>query len=160
MLRARLKQGQKVAYVSDAGTPGISDPGTRLVAHVRTQGCTIESVPGASSLTAALSVAGVQTDEFVFLGFLPHKKGRQTLLKQIASTERTVVLFESTHRILKLLQELQEHSGEQSKIVLARELTKLHEEVLTGTPAELFEILTNDPQKQKGEFVVVVASQK
>lgn len=155
----RLQNGEHVAYVSDAGTPGISDPGARLSARARHAGFVVEAIPGASSLTAALSVAGVPADEFLFLGFLPHKKGRQTALKEIAATTRTVVLFESTHRILKLLHELQSTSINRS-VTLARELTKLHEEVLSGTPADLLQVLTTDPQKQKGEFVVVIAPLK
>ena len=128
---ARLEEGEHVAYVSDAGTPGISDPGVRLVAAVREQlpDATIEAIPGPSALTTALSIAGVPTDEFLFLGFLPHKKGRQTALTEIAAEERTVVLYESTHRITKLLEELAEHAPER-RITIARELTKMHEEVL------------------------------
>ena len=155
----RLLEGEKLALVTDAGTPGISDPGARLVKTARAAGIHIEAVPGASSLTTALSVAGVFADEFLFLGFLPHKKGRQTLLKRIAEYDEAVVFFESTHRIMKLLDELTEHTGERP-VVLARELTKMHEEVLTGTSAELTAILASQPVKQKGEFVVIVAEKK
>lgn len=155
----RVQRGERVAYVSDAGTPGISDPGARLSARARAAGIRIETIPGASSVTAALSIAGMPADEFVFLGFLPHKKGRQTLLKEIAVTERTVVFFESTHRITRLLSELQSVAINRH-VCIARELTKLHEEVITGTPQELLHILTNDPQKQKGEFVVIIAPTK
>lgn len=154
----RLEAGERVVYVSDAGTPGISDPGTRLVAHVRqTLGpdAVIEAIPGASSLTAALSIAGVDAREFLFLGFLPHKKGRKTALERIAATETLVVLFESTHRILKLLEELNEHMPTR-RVIIARELTKMHEEVLNGTASELHTILTQTPEKQKGEFVVLI----
>ncbi len=151
-----LKEGQSVAYVSDAGTPTVSDPGSQLVGSVRAEQIKIEAVPGPSALTAALSITGVPASEFLFLGFLPHKKGRQTQLKEIAETKRTVVLYESTHRIIKLLNELEEHIGER-KVCIARELTKIYEEVLCGTPLELRDILENDPQKQKGEFVVVIS---
>ncbi|PCI30330.1 16S rRNA (cytidine(1402)-2'-O)-methyltransferase [Candidatus Kaiserbacteria bacterium] len=151
-----LKEGQSVAYVSDAGTPTVSDPGSQLVGSVRNEGIKIEVIPGPSALTAALSITGVPASEFLFLGFLPHKKGRQTQLKEIAQTKRTVVLYESTHRIIKLLNELEEHIGER-KVCIARELTKIYEEVLCGTPLELRGILENDPQKQKGEFVVVIS---
>lgn len=131
----RLQGGENIAFVSDAGTPGISDPGARLVAGVRAAGCTVVTIPGPSSLTAALSISGVSADQFLFLGFLPHKKGRQTALKKIASEEQPVVLFESPHRILKLLKEVEEFApGKQ--VTLARELTKVFEEVLTGTPKE------------------------
>ncbi len=153
---ARLEGGEQVALVSDAGTPSISDPGARLVAAVRAANCRIEAIPGASSLTTALSIAGVSADDFLFLGFLPHKKGRQTLTKRIADHEGVVVLFESTHRIMKLLEELKSAIGERH-LILARELTKMHEEVLNGTASELAAILTKDPVKQKGEFVVIVA---
>ena len=154
---ALLEDGKHVVYVTDAGTPGISDPGVRLVRAVRdTLGdeIIIESVPGPSALTAALSVAGIKPDTFVFLGFPPHKKGRQTLLKRIASTEDTVVLYESTHRIRKLLAELIEHIGER-EVAVARELTKMHEEVRVGTAAELTSYFEEHVQA-KGEFVVII----
>ncbi len=161
----RLRAGQNVAYVSDAGTPGVSDPGARLVRAVRdasqqsngeSEEITIEVIPGASSLTAAISVAGVDANEFLYLGFLPHKKGRKTALEKVTATDCVVVLFESTHRILKLLGELRTHVPAR-EVTIARELTKLHEEVLVGTPAELLSILTTTPVKQKGEFVVIIA---
>ncbi|MBI4068209.1 16S rRNA (cytidine(1402)-2'-O)-methyltransferase [Candidatus Kaiserbacteria bacterium] len=152
----RLSARESLALVTDAGTPGVSDPGARLVKAAREVGIHIEAIPGASSLTTALSISGLSADEFLFLGFLPHKKGRQTLLKRIAEYDGTVVLFESTHRIVKLLGELAEYATERT-VVLARELTKMHEEVLTGTPAELTALLTSQSVKQKGEFVVIVA---
>lgn len=153
----KLEQGESIALVSDAGTPAISDPGSRLVAAVRAEGFTVEAIPGSSALTAALSVVGVSADEFTFLGFLPHKKGRKTKLGEIAESKRTIVLFESTHRIIKLLGEL-EHTTVNRGICIARELTKMHEEVLCGTPAELKEKLESEPVKQKGEFVVIVSA--
>jgi 16S rRNA (cytidine1402-2'-O)-methyltransferase len=159
-----LSEGEDVAYVSDAGTPGISDPGVRLVSAVRKHNLEarlpsieVVAVPGASALTAALSIAGVPTNKFSFIGFLPQKKGRQTALKELSVAEHTVVLYESTHRIVKMLGEFAEYLPSK-KVTLARELTKMHEEVLQGTPAELLEILENNPQKQKGEFVVIVSS--
>ncbi len=152
-----LDAGQHVAYVSDAGTPGISDPGTFLVNHARAAGHTVEAIAGPSALTAALSIAGVPSSEFLFLGFLPHKKGRQTLLKEIAATSRPVVLYESTHRITKLMAEITEHGGDEKRVCIARELTKMHEELLCGTAAELAAQLEVDPVKQKGEFVVIVS---
>lgn len=155
----RVERGERVVYVSDAGTPGISDPGARLVARAREAGCLVEAIPGPSSLTAALSIAGVSADEFVFLGFLPHKKGRQTLLKEIAETERTVVLFESTHRIVKLLSELND-VVENPYVCIARELTKIHEEVVCGNAIQLKATLEASPVKQKGEFVVIIAREK
>ena len=159
----RLEEGERVVFVSDAGTPGISDPGARLVRAVR-QSCealreagqippTIEAIPGASALTAALSIAGMSSDEFLFFGFLPHKKGRQTALKFIAASLVPVVLYESPHRILKLLKELGEAGF--SKVSIGRELTKIHEEFLEGAPADL----AADLEKRgaaRGEFVVIV----
>lgn len=151
-----LEQGKSCALVSDAGTPNVSDPGGRLVAVVREAGFEVVAVPGASALTAALSIAGVYSGEFVFLGFLPHKKGRQTKLEEIVEMKRTVVLYESKHRILKLLSEF-ENTAMHRSICLARELTKIHEEVLCGSASELLAILAEAPKKQKGEFVVIVA---
>ena len=137
-ITARLEAGEHVVYVSDAGTPGVSDPGARLVAAVREQlpEATIEAIPGPSALTAALSIAGLSSDQFLFLGFLPHKKGRQTALKDIAHCTFPVVLYESPHRILKLLTELGKFAPK-SRVTIARELTKIHEEVLVGDPLEL-----------------------
>ncbi|OGG58815.1 16S rRNA (cytidine(1402)-2'-O)-methyltransferase [Candidatus Kaiserbacteria bacterium RIFCSPHIGHO2_01_FULL_56_24] len=150
----RLGSDEKIVFVTDAGTPGISDPGTRLVAAVRKAGFQPVTIPGPSALTAALSIAGVDATEFVFLGFLPHKKGRQTALKGIAVEERAIVLYESPHRILKLLLELEEVIGDRM-LVIARELTKIHEEVLSGTAAELRARLES-AGSARGEFVVIV----
>ncbi|OGG77813.1 16S rRNA (cytidine(1402)-2'-O)-methyltransferase [Candidatus Kaiserbacteria bacterium RIFCSPLOWO2_01_FULL_54_24] len=157
---ARLQEGEHVAYVTDAGTPGISDPGARLVAHVRKESpdVKIEAVPGPSALTAALSIAGIDATTFTFLGFLPHKKGRQTALKQIAKSEIPVVLYESPHRILKLLSELQKIAPK-CLVTIARELTKIHEEVLQGPSGELAERIKKD-HKDRGEFVVIVESSR
>lgn len=162
----RLAAGAHLALVSDAGTPSISDPGARLVAAIRSSNVlqnteiTVEAIPGPSALTAALSVAGVDTaDGFIFLGFLPHKKGRQTALKNLARNELPVVLYESPHRILKLLAEL-EGAGA-SRVTVARELTKLHEEVVAGTPAALLREFTARPERsRRGEFVVIVDAQQ
>lgn len=153
---ARLEAGEHIAFVSDAGTPGISDPGARLVARVREQlpEAKIESIPGASALTVALSIAGLDTTGFIFLGFLPHKKGRQTALKQLASSKLPVVLYESPHRILKLLKELETLAV--SHITIARELTKIHEEVISGTPTELLAHFAVHLDTIRGEFVVIV----
>lgn len=149
----RLEKGENIAYVSDAGTPGISDPGSRLVKAVREAGQTIVAIPGPSALTAALSIAGLSAGEFVFLGFLPHKKGRQTALKGITEEKRAVVLYESPHRILKLLEEL-EILGER-RIVIGRELTKMHEEMLSGSAYEL-RMRLDTAGTARGEFVVIV----
>ncbi len=152
----RLEEGEHVAFLSDAGTPGISDPGSRLVAHIREQlsEAKIEAIPGASALTAALSISGADTTAFTFLGFLPHKKGRQTALKEIAVSEIPVVLYESPHRILKLLKELE--TLEIQRVIIAREITKIHEEVVSGTPAEVLEHFNIHTDAVRGEFVVIV----
>lgn len=152
---ARLEAGERVVYVSDAGTPGISDPGARLVAQVREAlpAATIEAIPGASALTAALSIAGIADDRFLFLGFLPHKKGRHTLLSRIGESEVPVVLYESPHRILKLLSELAAHNI--ARVTIARELTKMHEEVIAGEPMELAAQL-EARGAARGEFVVII----
>lgn len=150
----RLTEGAHIALVTDAGTPGISDPGNRLVAAVRDRlpEATIETVPGPSALTAALSIAGVDASRFAFYGFLPHKKGRQTALKQVVASTVPVVLYESPHRILKLLAELEGVA----RVTLARELTKMHEELLAGSPAELLAHFKTHPDRVRGEFVVIV----
>ena len=155
---SRLEAGEKVVFVTDAGTPGISDPGARLVSLIRANGSIgkIEAIPGPSALTAALSIAGIDTTGFTFLGFLPHKKGRQTALKKIVESEIPVVLYESPHRILKLLAEIGKFAP-QSRIIIARELTKIHEEVLAGSPLKLAEILEKK-KAVRGEFVVIVES--
>lgn len=152
---ADLLAGKRVALVSDAGTPGVSDPGVRLVSRARAAGARLEAVPGPSALTTAISIAGIAGNQFSFLGFVPHKKGRATFFAEIAEYDHPVVFFESTHRIMKTLAELAERYPE-AMIQIARELTKLHEEVLVGTASELLQQLTDEPVKQKGEFVVLV----
>ncbi len=153
---ARLEAGEHVAFVSDAGTPCISDPGARLVAQVREKipSAVIEAIPGASALTAALSIAGIDAGRFTFLGFLPHKKGRQTALRKLNKNEISVVLYESPHRILKLLKELEALSV--ARVTLAREITKIHEEVISGTPSEVLAHFALHPDTIRGEFVVIV----
>lgn len=154
----RLEAGERVVYVSDAGTPGISDPGVRLVARVREvmgEHAPIEAIPGPSALTAALSIAGVAADNFLFIGFPPHKKGRQTLMKKIADTECAVVLYESPHRMEKLLSELKDAIGTRHIAVL-RELTKMHEEVRIGTAEEVAAVLSA-LEAFRGEFVVIIS---
>lgn len=154
---AFLEEGKNIALVSDAGTPGISDPGSLLVQKVTAvlPELKIETVPGPSALTAALSVAGVPVHDFIFLGFLPHKKGRETLFKEIAASERAVFFYESPHRILKMFESLQKFAPEK-RITICRELTKIHEEVKSGTPAELLEFFKNNAEKVRGEFVVII----
>lgn len=154
-LISKLQSGKHVALVSDAGTPGISDPGGLLVASAVAEGITVESVPGASALTAALALSGFPTDRFTFFGFLPHKKGRETLIKKIIESDHTVVFYESVHRIIKALEQLIA-AGLTRQIVVARELTKKFETVYRGTAQEVLNNITNE--ETKGEFVVVIGN--
>ena len=151
----RLRRGEKIALVTDAGTPGISDPGERVVKAALAGGCRVEPVPGPCALVAALSASGLPADEFHFLGFLAHKPGRRRRqLEEAKGVPGTLVLYESPHRILKLLAELVEVYPER-KVVLARELTKKFEEFKAGSPAQL--LLEMEKRPAKGEFVVLVA---
>lgn len=155
-----LGEGKQIALVTDAGTPGISDPGSELVSEVRARlgsEVRIEAIPGPSALTAALSIAGVPVHEFVFLGFLPHKKGRQTLFKEIVESSRTMVFYESPHRIGKALASLAETLPEERTVTVLRELTKLHESVVQGSAQEVVAHFIARPQEERGEFVVVVS---
>ncbi len=151
-----VESGESLAYVTDAGTPGVSDPGPLLVSMVRaTCGeASIIAIPGASALAAAISVAGVQTDEFTFIGFLPHKKGRQKALDALVLEPRLVVLYESPYRIKKLLEELSLRMGERT-IIIAHELTKMHEHTAVGTAATLLARIGVDIP-ERGEFVVML----
>jgi 16S rRNA (cytidine1402-2'-O)-methyltransferase len=151
----RLRRGEKIALVTDAGTPGISDPGERVVRAAIAAGFRVEAVPGACALVAALTASGLPTDEFHFIGFLPHKSGqRRNRLESLKAAAGTLVFYESPYRIEKLLGELNAVFPER-EVVLARELTKKFEEFLRGKPAELIEITKKRPLK--GEFVVLVA---
>jgi 16S rRNA (cytidine1402-2'-O)-methyltransferase len=152
-----LEAGYDVAYASDAGTPGVSDPGGHAVKLAFEHGHKVVPVPGASALTALLSVAGVDVSQFLFLGFLPHKKGRQTELKNIAATNYPVLLFESVHRFKKLLTELQQFCPKKS-LVVGRELTKQYETFYRGTSAELLGAIKDS--EIKGEFVVLIIPEK
>ena len=152
----RLRRGEKVALVTDAGSPGISDPGERVVKAAIAVGFRVESVPGPSALVAALTASGLPTDEFHFIGFLPHKSGqRRNKLESLKSFDGTLVLYESPYRIEKLLVELSEVFPER-QVVLTRELTKKFEEFLRGKPAELLAMAKK--RSLKGEFVVMVGS--
>jgi len=150
----RLKNGQSYALVSDAGTPAISDPGIRLVSESIKNGIQIITIPGATALIAALTISGLPTDSFVFEGFLPQKKGRQKKLGELSEEERTIVLYESSHRIEKLINELVQYFPERF-VVICRELTKKFEETWRGFPTELKEVLNE--KIIKGEFVIVIA---
>jgi 16S rRNA (cytidine1402-2'-O)-methyltransferase len=151
---ARLARGEKIALVTDAGSPGISDPGERVVRAAIIAGFRVESVPGACALVAGITASGLPTDEFHFVGFLPHKSGqRKNKLESLKTVEGTLVFYESPYRIEKLLSELNAIFPER-EVVLARELTKKFEEFLRGKPAELLEVAQK--RKLKGEFVVLV----
>ncbi|OHA45991.1 MAG: 16S rRNA (cytidine(1402)-2'-O)-methyltransferase [Candidatus Taylorbacteria bacterium RIFOXYD2_FULL_36_9] len=153
-----IKEGKTLALVSDAGTPTISDPGSILVSKIKISFSEVEiiAVPGASAVTSALSISGLPASDFTFLGFLPHKKGRETLFKEIAESERTVVFYESPHRILKALDSLQKFAPEK-KVVIARELTKVFEQVVSGHPFDVSKYFADNPDKVRGEFVVLVS---
>jgi len=153
-LIARMKSGECMALVSDAGTPGISDPGFLLVRECLKAGLTLECLPGPTAFVPALVKSGFSTDRFVFEGFLPHKKGRQTLFKKLAEEERTIIFYESPHRLMKTLAQMREYFGDQRLVSVSRELTKMFEETKTGN---LTEVLTYFQSKEvKGEIVVVV----
>ena len=152
-----LEEGKNLALVSDAGTPTISDPGALLISKIKDlEDVEVIPIPGASAVIAALSASGLPTHEFTFLGFLPHKKGRETLFKEIAEAERTIIFYESTHRIIKTLEALEKFCPNK-KVCVAREITKIYEEFKSGSPGELLEYFTQNPVKQKGEFTVLVA---
>jgi 16S rRNA (cytidine1402-2'-O)-methyltransferase len=162
-----LKEGKNLALVSDAGTPGISDPGALLVSQIKEHflppipgegrgEVSVIPIPGVTALITALSASGLPIHEFTFLGFLPHKKGRETLFKEIRDAKRTFAFYESPHRILKTLESLVKFCPEK-KVCVARELTKIYEEFKTGTPTEILEYFQNNKEKQRGEFTVIVA---
>jgi len=155
-----FEEWKTIALVTDAGTPGISDPGYRLVAAARKEKFQVIGIPGPSAVITALSISGLPADNFTFLGFLPHKKGRETLFKEIAESSRVIVFYESTHRILKTLESLSKYLEEDRTIVIARELTKIHEEVFSGTATDALKYFLETPVKQKGEFVVIISGRK
>ncbi|MEJ5964424.1 16S rRNA (cytidine(1402)-2'-O)-methyltransferase [Pedobacter immunditicola] len=150
-----LKEGKKVALISDAGTPAISDPGFYLVREVIKNDLEVECLPGATAFVPALVNSGLPADSFVFEGFLPVKKGRQTRMKKLAEEERTIILYESPHRLLKTLEEFSQFFGEDRQASVSRELTKLYEETVRGTLAEIKSHFENNILK--GEFVICVA---
>lgn len=180
-LLMKLLAGKNVALVTDAGTPGVSDPGYSAVHYVRkylkenfktppslpllsggdSLTNKIFAIPGASALTAFLSAIGTGTHAFTFYGFLPHKNGRQKLIKEMLANKNSSVFYESTHRIEKCLEEiskLQEEilADEKRRVVVGKEITKIYEDYLFGTPEEILEIFQQDPQKTKGEFVIMI----
>jgi 16S rRNA (cytidine1402-2'-O)-methyltransferase len=157
---ALLAEGKNLALVSDAGTPGISDPGSFLIARIREslgEDAKIIPVPGPSALAAILSSAGLPAAEFAFIGFLPHKKGRETLFKEMAESRRATVFYESPHRIMKTLESLKSHLDEERKIVLGREMTKVFEEIIEGSAGYLLNYYKENPDKIRGEFALVIS---
>lgn len=148
-----LDAGKDLALITDAGTPAIADPGSKLVEMVRQRGHQVVPIPGPTAVTSALSAVGLGGDEFTFLGFLPHKKGRQTKVKALDGMLKPVVLYEAPTRLVKLLDQLKEYYPD-AQVVVARELTKKFEEFKVGNPSELSEWYTEHPPK--GEIVVVV----
>lgn len=154
-----LSEGKSIALVSDAGTPTISDPGVLLVNRVRSELPEVEviALPGASALTTALSASGITSATFTFYGFAPHKKGRETLWKIISENKHTSVFYESVHRIEKTLESLAEVLDDARTVVVARELTKLHEEVVRGSAKEVLHYFMKNKDHIRGEFVVIVS---
>lgn len=151
----RLLSGQTIALVTDAGTPGISDPGFLLVREAVRNGIEVETLPGATAFVPALVDSGLPCDRFVFLGFLPHKKGRQTAVRQLADEQRTMVIYESPFRLVKLLDELANVLGENRAVSVSREISKLHAETVRGTVKEVHDYFAS--KEVKGEIVVVVS---
>ena len=150
----RILESQNAALVSDAGTPSISDPGVRFISSCIRNGIQVIPIPGATALISALSISGLRTDSFIFEGFLPLKKGRQTKLKSLSNEDRTIIIYESMHRIEKLLNELSQFMPERF-IVVCREITKKFEETWRGYPNEILDSL--DKKVVKGEFAVIIS---
>jgi 16S rRNA (cytidine1402-2'-O)-methyltransferase len=150
----RFKKGERMALMSDAGTPGISDPGFLLVRECLKEGLDVECLPGPTAFVPALVKSGFPTDRFVFEGFIPHKKGRQTWFKTLADEERTIVCYESPHRLVKTLEQIVEYFGVERLVSVSRELTKLFEETKTGKAADVLKHFSS--KEVKGEIVVVI----
>lgn len=153
-----LEEGKDVALVSDAGTPGISDPGSRLVAFLRehNRDVHIVPIPGPSAITALLSASGLPLHSFCFRGFVPHKKGRETFFNEVSESTDTVIFYESPHRILKTLNSLHERLGKDRHVIVGRELTKIHEEIRVGSAEEIYVYYKEREDKVRGEFTVAV----
>jgi len=150
----RIRSGSVVALVSDAGTPGISDPGFLLVRECIREGIEVECLPGPTAFIPALVCSGLASDRFLFEGFLPHKKGRQTRLKELAEVKETLVFYESPHRLVRTLEQFAEFFGTGRRAAVSRELTKIHEETVRGTLGEL--VLSYTGKTIRGEIVIVV----
>lgn len=154
----RIESGEIVALISDAGTPSISDPGYLLVRHCIDRGIEVDCLPGATAFVPALVNSGLPADSFIFIGFIPVKKGRQTKLKELAELNSTFILYESPHRLVKTLGQLAEYCGEQRQGSVSREISKKFEQTVRGSLIELTEHFTQKPPK--GEIVIVVAPRK
>lgn len=154
-LVSRMRKGDVMALITDAGTPGISDPGFLIARACLQAGLLIESLPGATAFVPALIKSGLPADRFAFEGFLPQKKGRQTLLKKLVEEERTMIFYESPHRLVKTLQQFSEYFGQERKISVSRELTKLFEETVNGSIEEVMKYFSE--KDVKGEIVIVLA---
>ena len=156
IIRKKIENGQNLAIISDAGTPGISDPGQKLIQFLIEKKINFSIIPGASAFLSALILSGFSTNHFQFWGFIPHKKGREKFLKNLQQTDSTVVFYESSHRIKKCLQQIAKFLP-QKKIAVCREITKIFEETLRGEANEILEILNKFPKKFCGEFSVVIS---
>ena len=152
---SRLKAGESIALVSDAGTPAISDPGFLLVRECIKEGIEVDCLPGATAFVPALVNSGLPTEKFIFEGFLPAKKGRQTRLQLLAEEERTMIFYESPHRIVKTLTQFCEYFGKERFVSISREISKMFEETKRGAMLEVLQYF--DEKKPKGEFVIIVA---
>lgn len=150
----QIEQGKTMAVITDAGTPGISDPGFMMVKACIEKNISVECLPGATAFVPALVVSGLASHEFLFVGFLPQKKGRQTKLKELAEEKRTIILYESPHKINTTLKQISEFFGNQRKLSLSREISKMYEETLRGTADEL--ILHCETKPLKGEIVLLI----
>ena len=157
-LVGRLQSGEKMALISDAGTPAISDPGYLLTREALNAGIKVECLPGATAFVPALVKSGLPADKFVFEGFLPHKKGRKTRLELLSEEERTMIFYESPYRLMKALEQFSDHFGADREASVSRELTKIYEETVNGTLEELINYYTQNTIK--GEIVIVVAGKK
>ena len=155
---SRIKSGQSVALISDAGTPAISDPGFLLTRACVEAGVEVDCLPGATAFVPALVNSGLPCDKFVFEGFLPPKKGRQTRLKLLAQETRTIIFYESPHKLLKTLAQIIEYFGQDRPVSVSREISKLHEQTIRGTAQELLSVF--EAKAPKGEIVLIVGTKK
>ncbi|MDP4265890.1 MAG: 16S rRNA (cytidine(1402)-2'-O)-methyltransferase [Bacteroidota bacterium] len=154
LITSRIISGENIGLVTDAGTPGISDPGFLLVRHCIEQGIEVECLPGPTALIPALINSGLPADRFIFEGFLPQKKGRHTRIQELAEEKRTIIIYESPHRLVKTLEQLIQFFGKERRVSVSRELTKIYEETQRGTLTEIFDFFKD--KNIKGEIVIVI----